>query len=150
MKLRRFLGLLFATFTLFFVNSNCLGESPRDVHDDPIRPNAEEFTGNLDSIKLHDVDSGKTTLVINDTSFIVDQNTVFRSQGGALTTLAYFEPGMTVKFFAIDSLLTKMWTVTAPQSMGSQTESDGSNSDNSLKKSKTEQKIRKENGVWKN
>jgi len=150
MKFGHFLGLLLTILTLLFVNNNGMGETPRDVHDDPIRPNAEEFTGNLDSIKLSNVDGAKTTLVINDTSFVVDQNAIFRSQGGGLTTLAYFRPGMTVKFFAIDSLLTKMWAVAEPQATGSQMESNGDDSGNSLKKSKPEQKVRKENGVWKN
>lgn len=150
MKHGHLISLLVTILTLLFVSSNGMGESPRDVHDDLVRPNSDEFTGNLDSINLQNTDGTKATVVINDAVYSVDPKAIFRAQGGGLTTLASFKPGMTVKFFAIDSLLTKMWPVAEPQATDSQADSGGNKSSSGMKEAKPEKKIRKENGVWKN
>ena len=146
MKLGHFIGLLCTTLALLFAASSGMGEPRYDTHNDLIRPGAEEFTGNLDSIKPMNADGVYTTVVINDTTFTVDSKAIFRTQGGSLATLDSFHPGMTVKFFALDSLLTKMWPVAEQQTSSPQPESSKSSSWDA----KPEKKIRKENGVWKN
>jgi len=146
MKLGHFIGLLCTTLALLFVASNGMGEPRYDVHNDLIHPGAEEFTGNLDSIKPKNANGVYTTVVINDTTFTVDPKAIFRTQGGTQTTLDSFKPGMTVKFIALDSLLTKMWPIAEQQTSSPQSESSESSSGDA----KPEKKIRKEKGVWKN
>jgi hypothetical protein len=62
-----------------------------------------------------------------------------------LTSLPNFKEGTPVKFFAVDSLLTKMWAVGVPVTREEPGEAAGAVEDG-----KPASGLRLEDGVWKN
>lgn len=129
---------------LFLLASPGQTERRHDVHGDLVYLGAEEFTGFFVSAQSNG-DDGPQQVIIDDSIYSVDKQTIFRDKGGGLTSLASFKPGTPVRFFALDSLLTKMWVTGFPsqQKEGEQAAADGGNK-------KPSSTLRKDKGVWKN
>ena len=106
----------------------------------------------FDGIGAAPEEGEKSQLVlVNDRTFTVDQDAIFRTLSGAKTTLASFEKGMPVRFFALDNLLTKMWAVDPEKREGEQQASVVSEGGPKAEPAtKPDGAPRLEDGVWKN
>lgn len=83
------------------------GEPTYDLHGDLIYPGAEEFSGVIDGFEANG--ERRDIIVINDSIYTIQSDAIFRNRAGGKTGLSSFQPGMIVKFYALDNLLTKMW-----------------------------------------
>lgn len=137
-----YLTILFGILTLLATPGHT--ERRHDVHGDLVHLGAEEFTGVFVAVQ-NPGDDGPQRVIIDDSIYTVDKQAVFRAEGGGLNSLASFKPGTPVRFFALDSLLTKMWATGSPteQEEGAQAAGDGAGK-------KPASTLRQEKGVWKN
>lgn len=114
-----------------------------DVHGDLVSLGADEHTGVLTSV--HNASPGNPQrVVINDSTYTVDDQAIFRTAEGSLTSLAQLKPGTPVRFFSVDSLLTKMWATGKPSGQKKELQAAPGGA------KKTIHTLRQENGVWKN
>jgi hypothetical protein len=150
MKLGRYIFLLSIILTFVSVAVNGFGEPRYDVQGDLIRSGAEEFSGILNSINLNTTNNGNASVLINDSIFTVDSEAIFRNKEGGSATLGSFTPGMTVKFFALGSLLTKMWPADKQKNSASQAIGGTGTSNDDTKEANSAGKIHQDRGVWKN
>ncbi len=121
------------------------GAEPRhDIHGDLIHPGAEEYSGIFNGIGAVPAKDGEARLVlVNDRTYRVAEDAIFRSQSGGKTTLNTFKDGVSVKYYALDDLLTKMWAVKAEQG-------EKENAAGADKKTAPVDAVRLEGGKWKN
>ena len=140
------------TVMIFLTLGQAYGEPRYDLHGDLVHPGAEEFAGVFDGIGAAPEEGEKSQLVlVNDRTFTVDQDAIFRTLSGAKTTLASFEKGMPVRFFALDNLLTNMWAVDPEKREGEQQASVVSEGGPKAEPAtKPDGAPRLEDGVWKN
>lgn len=117
-----------------------IAEFAQDVHGDRIHPGADEYYGVIDYIP-EDVETGRQTVIINDSVYRLDEAVVFRSVTGGLADLSFFTPGMMVHYYALGNLLTKMWPT------GEMHETAPAPSD---EVEEDEEAFRFEDGVWRN
>lgn len=120
-------------------------ERRHDVHGDLVHLGAEEFTGVFVSVQKS-AEDGPQLVIINDSTYTLDKQAVFRAEGGGLTSLASFKPGTSVRFFALDALLTKMWATGVPPAEQAEKQKAAPATEDK----KPASTLRKEKGVWKN
>ncbi|ADW18220.1 hypothetical protein Despr_2072 [Desulfobulbus propionicus DSM 2032] len=123
-------------------DGNALAERRYDTHGDVIALGAEEFTGVVEGIREKQPGSSQI-IVINDSVYTIDKEAVFRTRSGGPTSVAYFKTGMAVKFYALGSVLTKMWEVTEQGPSVGQEPVPATQQKNVVP-------FRQEGGVWKN
>lgn len=151
MKGKQWMYVLVLLGVVFSFATPARTERRTDVHGDLIHIGAEEFTGVLVAVNEPAVTGGPRTVVIDDSIFTVDDQAIFRTQAGGTTTLASFKSGTPVKFYALDSLLTKMWpSGTIKSSTPAIEQGADANGAGSVQGKKPASTIRKKDGVWKN
>jgi hypothetical protein len=150
MKREKWMCVLVLLGVVFFSASPARTERRTDVHGDLIHIGAEEFTGVF--VDAHETTTGgPRTVVIDDSTYTVDGQAIFRTQAGGTTTLADFKGGTPVKFYALDSLLTKMWPSGTAKAAGAATEQNAAeNNTRFVERKKSDSTLRKEKNVWKN
>lgn len=88
-------------------------EMRRDVHGDTVYPGADEYEGVF--VHTHgQSDDSPRTVVIDDSIFMVHSGAIFRNAHGGPISLENFKPQTPVGFFALGTLLTKMWVLGEP------------------------------------
>lgn len=127
-------------------SAQVFAEPERDIHGDRIHAGAEESYGEF-NWELTDQGVRPQEVVINDRIYTVDENAIFRTAEGELTTLSSFKEGMAINFYAKypPRTLTKMWPTTERE-----TEEEGLSSAKKETKPKEIETLHQENGVWKN
>jgi hypothetical protein len=130
---------------LILIASPGHAERRHDIHGDLVHLGAEEFTGVFVSSQRVG-DDGPQQVIIDDSIYSVDKQTVFRDKGGGLISLTSFKPGTPVRFFALDALLTKMWATGEPPTE----QVEKKKTIPSTEDKKPSSMLRKEKGVWKN
>jgi len=119
-------------------------EQTYDEQGDLIRPNSERYAGSLNNIGPA-VQGVVSLVVINDTNYKLDDNTLYRNEKGDLASLTSFAVGMQIEFYAIANLVTKMRVSSIAVE-----DDDSGNEDESLIKQPESEELRLEDGVWKN
>ncbi len=120
-----------------------MAEPTYDEQGDLIRPNSERYAGVLDDIGP--ANRGVVSLiVINDTRYQVDEDTVYRNIRGNLSSLASFSRGMQVEYYALENLVTKLRVLSL--AVGG----DGERREEPPVQSPGTEDVRLEDGVWKN
>ena len=126
-----------------FVALSAWAEPRYDEHGDLIRPQAKLRVGVLQSIQSNRGQDGG--LVIGDSGYSFDKETVFTTSYGNHSSLSIFRPGMTVNFYAVGQLLTKMWPSTVEM-----TEEDSAMPNQGESAGSQDGTLHLENGVWTN
>lgn len=141
--------LLTTLMMMTVMTGQAAGEHRYDTHGDEVPLAAKEAEGVIYRLDSSDSGSKNIVLVINEDFFSIDSHTIFRTNSGALTDISHFQPGMYVKIYFIGSLLTN---IREDQSQGGTKDTSSSANSPSPKGSKTNktEKLRQENGVWKN
>ena len=129
-----------------------VGAEPRyDVHGDRVHPGAEEFAGVFNGIgAAPEKDKEPRLALVNDRTYTVDKDAIFRTKSGAKTTLTSFKEGMAVRYYALDDLLTKMWVVEPDKGDAEDASKATEGGDTTEKAAKPAETIRLEDGAWKN
>ncbi|NLX17905.1 MAG: hypothetical protein GXY53_01285 [Desulfobulbus sp.] len=117
-------------------------ETRSDVHGDIIRPGAEEFVGVF--VHAHERTGDEPqVVVIDDSTYIIDSQTIFRNSHGALVALENFKEQTPIGFFALGTLLTKMWMIGEPMA-----EKKADDTVDKADRKADTQFFRDEKGVW--
>lgn len=124
-------------------------ERRHDVHDDEIALGAEESEGVIYRIDDDPLGENKRIVVIEESIFTVAPDAVFRTKSGASTDISHFKVGMRVKFYSVDSSLTKIWETSSIEASATLPDAAASSSENGAQP-KNKETLRRENGVWKN
>lgn len=120
-----------------------MAESTYDEHGDLIRPNAERFSGTFEDFGP-EVDGVVSLIIMNDTNYKIDRETVYRDKDGGKSSLSRFKVGMLVDFYAIENLVTNL-------SVSGEFDENSTARNNDQSTSVPIQgKMRQEGGVWKN
>ena len=133
-------------------------EQRYDEHDDPVAYAAIRSSGVLDEQYVHQ-DGTKRVVIIDDRSYLLDPECIFRNRLGRLVPLARFQPGMEVRFYVVhpsyvaghrttfdQPTITKLW-----HSPSETTDDDRDISPSAGGGSRGEDNtLRYEDGVWKN
>ncbi len=144
--MRIVLGIAALCCAVVLAGSPAISEPRYDLHNDLVAYSAIERQGRLDLITPGSAER-PASVTIDDRSFALDEDCIFRNSYGGRTSLDAFETGMNVGYFVVDDkTITKMWH-DAEQETGSDQpppeltpDSSGSAGD----------EIRFEDGVWRN
>ncbi len=139
--------LRMVTMTLFIsigLLQVCWGEAIYDRQGDIIPPGAEFMEGVL--VVVNTAQGREQSVIIGDSIYRVDENTIVKTSNGGMTGLAYFKPGTPIAFYALDGLLTKVMPALNPEET-----SKVDAPEKALPTSgTTSSPVRLEGGVWKN
>ena len=132
--------------------SGIAGAEPRyDVHNDQIYSGAEEFTGVFVGVHKAEKKGEPDIILIGDSSYTIYEDAIYRTRQGGVTDIDYFQKDMPVKFYALDSMLTKLWQADEDNNPGLTAPSNAETNPSGLTDEKdSEEDIRKEGDVWKN
>jgi hypothetical protein len=126
-----------------FMSLVAMAEPTYNDHGDLIRPNSERFSGTIES--LGPESNGVISIVvINDTNYKVDGETIYRNIDGGKSSLSRLKIGMLVDFYAIEQLVTNLSVSANPDDNG-----DGEHNDQPLPEP-DQSDIWQDGGVWKN
>jgi len=116
-----------------------------DLHNDQVAHGAIEGSGILDTLPA-DI-AGGDLIGIDDGSYRLAPDCVFRNERGRLVNVSSLPVGMVVGFFAVDNTITKLWVKEdQPVEEKSQDIQPASITDSG----DTLEGMTLENGVWKN
>ena len=142
--------ILVAVMTLLTLDQ-ASAEPRYDLHGDRVHPGAEEFAGVFNGIgTAPEKDKEPRLALVNDRTYTVDKDAIFRTKSGAKTTLTSFKEGMAVRYYALDDLLTKMWVVEPDKGDAEDASKATEGGDTTEKAAKPAETIRLEDGAWKN
>ena len=130
------LGLLLPVFVQ--------AELTYDEQGDLIRPNSERSAGILNGIGP-EVEGVVSLVVINDTNYKVDEQTIYRDENGELVSPAGYKTGTHLEFFAIQNLVTKIRVLSSAD-----VEDDKEIAEETSPTLKKTEELHLDSGVWKN
>lgn len=124
---------------LVIVPITAMAEPTYDEQGDLIRPNSLLFVGDLEEV-IPATELTVASVTINDTTYLTDENTIYRNKYGGMTNPSSLIVGSEVEYYAIENLITKIRVLDDTVPVKQEGESGTSDSN----------EIKQEDGVWKN
>lgn len=134
--------ILFACVAHIMAFQLAWGETAYDRQGDVIPPGAELYEGVLDRINIEQ--DAIQSVIINDTSFRIDQHTKVKTASGGSTSLTKIAPGTHLEYYALEGLLTKVMLVGNLKTNGTV------NDPAKTAPAKASAPVKLQDGVWKN
>ncbi|MCP4338730.1 MAG: hypothetical protein GY799_07525 [Desulfobulbaceae bacterium] len=118
-----------------------MAEPTYDEHGDLIPPDSEKFSGTLEGFGP-EVSGVISIIIINDTNYKIDDDTVYRNKKGRKSSLSGFTNGMLVDYYAIEHLVTNLSVSANPIENAEQPQK------NLSPDAPVQNDFHQENGVW--